>query len=492
MNEVQIKPFRDRDAGYTLLTGATGLVGRYLMRDLLSAGVRLAVLVRPTRRETASQRVERILQHWESAAGHSLARPVVLEGDTTQPGMGLKEQDRHWLADHCDSIIHNAAILRFHETRRDQEPWITNLEGTRNAIAMAEQTGIRNFHQVSTAYVCGDRFGKILESDFDCQQEFRNDYERSKFEAEQLVRQSTAFDKVTIYRPVAISGDSVTGYTSSYHGIYVYLRLISLLVPQHERDANGNLYLPVQIPMTADTPRNVVTVDWVSDVFCSLFLNPEAHGRTYHLAPVQRITPRELIASLVKYYRATGVEFREEGVEADHEQPAFAQTILDNITVYQQYESTDPEFDTTNMREFAGHIPCPVIDSDSIHRYLDFGIADQWGKSRPQPIAVPDHRSLIDAIANWWQVPEKRNGSNGSCQSSRCHVRIVGPGGGDWTLVRGVHSVTVEPGLAGNGEARFSFDAKQLVQFESPAPNPSELTNLLENHRVPQQHLQQT
>ena len=33
---------------YVFLTGATGLVGRYLVRDLLLKGVRLAVLVRPT------------------------------------------------------------------------------------------------------------------------------------------------------------------------------------------------------------------------------------------------------------------------------------------------------------------------------------------------------------------------------------------------------------------------------------------------------------
>lgn len=35
---------------YALVTGSTGLLGRYLMRDLLLADARLAVLVRPSRR----------------------------------------------------------------------------------------------------------------------------------------------------------------------------------------------------------------------------------------------------------------------------------------------------------------------------------------------------------------------------------------------------------------------------------------------------------
>ena len=45
---------------YVLLTGATGLVGHYLLRDLLLADVRVAVIGRPTRAESVHQRVEAI------------------------------------------------------------------------------------------------------------------------------------------------------------------------------------------------------------------------------------------------------------------------------------------------------------------------------------------------------------------------------------------------------------------------------------------------
>ncbi len=36
---------------YVFLTGATGLLGRYLIKDLTEAGFSLAVLVRPSRRK---------------------------------------------------------------------------------------------------------------------------------------------------------------------------------------------------------------------------------------------------------------------------------------------------------------------------------------------------------------------------------------------------------------------------------------------------------
>ena len=48
---------------YTLLTGATGLVGQYLMRDLLRSGAQLAVIVRPKKKEPVEVRIERILQY---------------------------------------------------------------------------------------------------------------------------------------------------------------------------------------------------------------------------------------------------------------------------------------------------------------------------------------------------------------------------------------------------------------------------------------------
>ncbi|MEN9557003.1 MAG: Linear gramicidin synthase subunit, partial [Planctomycetota bacterium] len=98
---------------YTLITGATGLVGRYLLRDMLLNGHQLAVVVRGSRRTNPATRIEQILQYWEREHQCSLPRPVVLSGDISQPGFGLSAEDREWVQSHCTSIIHSAAILEF-------------------------------------------------------------------------------------------------------------------------------------------------------------------------------------------------------------------------------------------------------------------------------------------------------------------------------------------------------------------------------------------
>ena len=117
-----------------LLTGATGQVGRYLVRDLLLKGQPLAVLLRPRGDQTAGDRLDGVLGYWERELGRPLPRPVCLEGDVALPGLGLDAATRRWVARHCDALLHNAASLTFVGADRDKDPWLTNLTGTAHVL----------------------------------------------------------------------------------------------------------------------------------------------------------------------------------------------------------------------------------------------------------------------------------------------------------------------------------------------------------------------
>ena len=364
---------------FVLLTGATGLVGSYLLRDLFLQDCQIAVVVRPSKRMTGAQRIESILQRWEQELGQALPRPVVLEGDVCQPNLGLSAAEVKWVGDHCRQILHTAAVLQFTGPTETEEPWRTNLGGTRNVLEFSERVGIKEFHYVSTAYVCGKRTERILETELDCNQEFRNDYERSKFAAEKLVRSANHLTTTTIYRPAVIVGDSQTGFTSTFHGLFLYLRLMATLVPQQRRNSNGTINTPIRLPLDGDEPRNLVTVDWVSQVISHLFCTPQAHGQTFHLSPDHFVTARNVIEYCYEYFNSTGVEFCGQNAErtADND---FAAKLFENISVYAAYETSDPNFDKTNVNEFASQFPCPIIDKAMILRFLEFGKANRWGK----------------------------------------------------------------------------------------------------------------
>ena len=217
---------------FTLLTGSTGLLGQYLLRDLLVKGLRVAVVVRPSRTSDARSRVDAIMSRWDRLEGRYLPRPVILTGDLSSPGIGVSHQERVWLKRNCRAIVHNAASLSFTTGGpRTEEPWLGNVGGTTNLTALARDLGIPRFHHVSTAYTCGLRTGTIYETENNLGQKFGNDYEESKLEAENIVRAAGFPESPTFFRPAIIVGDSRTSYTSTYHGFYTPLRVMASFMP---------------------------------------------------------------------------------------------------------------------------------------------------------------------------------------------------------------------------------------------------------------------
>ena len=224
---------------YHLLTGATGLLGNYLLRDLLLRDIPVAELVRPNRKQTARQRIEAALCAWDVEYGRPLPRPVVMEGDIAQPDLGLDAVNIRWAAEYCSAVIQNAASLTFHSTSKEGEPWRSNIGGTRNVLEFCRNTGIRKFHHVSTAYVAGLRQGKVLETELDVGQQFSNDYECSKLQSETMVREADFLDEPTVFRPGIIIGDSQTGMTTTYHGYYAALQLVHTIVRSMPTNETG-------------------------------------------------------------------------------------------------------------------------------------------------------------------------------------------------------------------------------------------------------------
>jgi thioester reductase-like protein len=265
------KPRLMRSTDGLILTGATGLLGRYLLRDLLLAGRRLVVLARDSKDATAEDRVGAIVDFWNRSLGRDLPRPTVLTADLAAPSLGLDAGDRAWLAKHCRGIVHSAAKVSMRRSG-DGEPWRTNVDGTRCLIDLCSTLGRYEFHHVSTAFVCGTRPGIVRENDLECQQQFHNDYERSKYEAERLVGAAPRI-RATVYRPSVIIGDSVTGYTSTYHGFYRFLELADRLAGA--RKSKLRRPLPLRLPFSAGAPRDLVPVDWVSRAIVRIVSRPQ-------------------------------------------------------------------------------------------------------------------------------------------------------------------------------------------------------------------------
>src|SRR5919108_701738 len=104
--------------------------------------------------------------------------------------------------------------------RADDQPAAT--ERVRGVIE--EMFGSPDAHQGRWSAVAGDLDGTFSEDDLELGQGFRNSYERSKFEAEQLVREHADRLPVQIFRPSIIVGESNSGWTATFNVLYPPLR----------------------------------------------------------------------------------------------------------------------------------------------------------------------------------------------------------------------------------------------------------------------------
>jgi thioester reductase-like protein len=460
---------------YVFLTGGTGLLGQYLLRDLLIQGHKVAVLIRGNRKLSANARVEQVMQHWERETNTSLPRPVVLAGDINQPNLGLSAEDQRWVRLQCDRMLHCAASLQF--TAHKGEPWRTNVEGTRNVVNFCLAVGLDVMHYISTAYVCGRRTGVVKEDELDVGQEFRNDYEKSKFEAEKIVRESTAFRELTIYRPVVIAGDSETGYTSTYHGAYLYMKLAEVLANNIEPDANGYRHVPVRWGAKADVKRNITTVDWNSAIICKIFNNPLAHGRTFHLAPVEPIVMREIIEFAAEYYKLTGIEFLGYADRPDFVLSELERRLWANVSIYGSYDFMDPTFDMTNLQAFAAEPVSPRLDHDTALRLIDFAQKDRWGKG-PRPELVTPEVSAEDFLQGLiaWDEPSPFE------PDQSIGLNVFGPGGGPFQLdFAGGRLIAVHRGLPHHESPLVALHLthEQLLRIRDEAESETEAMRVL-------------
>ncbi len=268
-------------------------------------------------------------------------------------------------------VLHCAANLSFRPTAT-AEPWRSNVEGTAALLDLCRRSGLSQLHLISTAFVCGRRQGRIDEEDLERGQEFHNSYEQSKFEAERLVRRAGPIT-ATIYRPAIIVGDSQTGRTPTFTGLYRFLELAHRLAERP--GADGRRRLPLRLPLSGDSPCHLVCVDWVSRAIIGLLDRPQWHGRTFHLTGTAPVPARLIRDVAVEVFGFDGVQMV--GPHGWNNSSHLEETFWEGVQEYWPYLAGTPAFTDYHLRAALPHLPAPVIDRLLLGRLFRFA-ANEW------------------------------------------------------------------------------------------------------------------
>jgi thioester reductase-like protein len=361
------------DREFIFLTGATGLLGSYILHNLLERGENVAVLVRPCRKENPEYRISKILAHWIKEKGADIPMPKIFTGDLTKP------EGLHELHGRCKSVIHCAASLTFYGPQ-GEEPWSSNVDGTKQVLDFCSAAGVTDMHYFSTAYVAGS--SKLFyEHDFDSGQELRNDYEKSKFEAESLIRSADFLKRLTVYRPSIVVGDSETGYTTTFHGFYAVLKLAHTMACRLPMGLYCGRNLLSALGMNGSERKNFVPVDWVTDVFDHIFTHPELHGQTYHLTTPEPPLLTDFV-DMMQDAVETWSTFAQEKDPHRADEEWFIKQYSNEVQIYRAYLQDDPQFDSTNTQTAAPHLPCPKMDRDLMLFFARYAILSRFGKRK--------------------------------------------------------------------------------------------------------------
>jgi thioester reductase-like protein len=372
-----------------LLTGATGLLGAYLVDELITrTRAEICCLVRAADEASALRRlVDHLKAHcvWRQEFA---SRVRVVAGDVSRPNLGLTRERFDELADRIGAIYHSAARLNMALSYEQLKP--ANVAGTREVLRLACAHYTRPVHFVSSLAVFYSDLhaGGALLRESDPPQyhsSLRGGYSKSKWVADQMVaRAGERGLPVTIFRPVRIMGHSRTGVNHDMGDLLpILLRGCVLL---GKRPA-----LDIKVTM--------VTVDYASQAIVTLASRRESWGLAFHLfnhAPIEWNHLMDILRShgypletmSWDNWKRELKRRSQDAAEPEENRRAFSTLIL-AITAPHFLFYKRPEMADGNTRAGLGGtgITCSPVDETLISKYICFWQTHGYLPRQPAPSA---------------------------------------------------------------------------------------------------------
>jgi nucleoside-diphosphate-sugar epimerase len=348
-----------------LVTGATGFIGRQVLRHLLAANRSVIAIARPREDLPAYSRVVRAVGHLPDR--HQLE---VVEADLTHPHHGLTSVVLRRLRDIVETVIHCAGDTAFFPADMNQFR-AGHIDGPLALLAALQSGRLRRWGHLSTAYVCGKRSGIVLEDEGDVGQDFHNPYERVKLDAETSMR--AVGDRfgidVRIFRPSAVVGpapETAGGQPSNL--FFIFIRMMETLARLSHRFA-----VRLRIEGAPLARFNIVPVEYVARALVALMEHPDGAGKTFHLVVSKAPVQEAMLAMIADYFGLPGLSIVDACRTPLTKPSALERQVARLQAPYREYFTQDVHFDDRMTRALLDRLglPRPTLDAQEIRRLID-------------------------------------------------------------------------------------------------------------------------
>ena len=158
-----------------LLIGVTGFIGKVWLAQLLNEVPQIGkiyLLIRRQRATTAQRRFEKIFEEspvfdpLQERLGDQFAefvseRVEIIEGDVSQPGLGIAPQTRARLARNLDLVVNSSGLTDFNPDLR--EALASNVAPVLHLVEFLRASDHAALIHLSTCYVIGGKDGRVVE-----------------------------------------------------------------------------------------------------------------------------------------------------------------------------------------------------------------------------------------------------------------------------------------------------------------------------------------
>ena len=362
------------------VTGITGLIGSAFSAKLLARKEKMEIiaLARGADVLNAKKRVKQIIQEqcefdgYANLAPSILSRIHVIDGEISS----IDEDVLFEKLKGVDIFFHCAADVNFGKDLAGNT-FKTNYEGTRKMLSLAHRLKIKAFHYVSTAYVAGKHRGKAIEDGL-VAEDFNNSYEKSKYMAEQLVRNSGI--PFTIYRPSIVVGRIQDGRIRKPLAFYRVLEFMAKLKRHRCSKLNIKPDDKVSLNIRLEAPLSdkiyFVPVDYVQKCIVEIFLSKTVRNKTYHITGDSPVTTKMIEKAVCRALGLIGVSVESEVKNPNPEEKIVQKFLADFLP----YFSSEIIFDLKNVQKALG---CPSIEWNMSRENLAKIIREFYSENYP-------------------------------------------------------------------------------------------------------------